>query len=192
LRPVDRIAVVSGSCSPVTAAQIEWAAAHGFALERLDIAGVLDAATREGEVERVVAAAVHSLRAGRSPLIYSAAGPDDAAVRRFGQTAKHAGITRDEAAHLVGTALAAVLPRVLGAVPLQRVAVAGGDSAGAVAQALDIDTLTVAAPLAPGAPLCRVGSRLATREGLEIVLKGGQMGGPDFFGRVRGDACGLS
>ncbi len=42
LRNVERIAVVSGSCSPVTAAQIEWAAAHGFALERLDIARVLD------------------------------------------------------------------------------------------------------------------------------------------------------
>ncbi len=95
-----------------------------------------------------------------------------------------AGLTRDEAARRVGDALAAVLPRLLDAVPLQRVAVAGGDSAGAVAQALAIDTLTVAAPLAPGAPLCRAGSRVAARDGLEIVLKGGQMGAPDFFGRV--------
>jgi 3-oxoisoapionate kinase len=79
-----------------------------------------------------------------------------------------------------------VLPRLLDAVPLQRVAVAGGDSAGAVAQALAIDTLTVAAPLAPGAPLCRAGSRIAARDGLEIVLKGGQMGAHDFFGRVIG------
>ncbi len=186
LREVDRIAVVSGSCSPVTAAQIEWAAAHGFALERLHIARVLDATTQAGEVERVVAAAVNALHAGRSPLIYSAAGPDDAAVRRFDEHAAHAGLTRDEAARRVGYALAGVLPRLLDAVPLQRVAVAGGDSAGAVAQALAIDTLTVAAPLAPGAPLCRAGSRMAARDGLEIVLKGGQMGTPDFFGRVIG------
>jgi 3-oxoisoapionate kinase len=188
LREVERIAVVSGSCSPVTAAQIEWASTHDFALERLDIARVLDAKTQTAEVERVVAAAVTALRAGRSPLIYSAAGPDDDAVRRFDEHAAHAGLTRDEAARRVGDALAAVLPRLLDAVPLQRVAVAGGDSAGAVAQALTIDTLTVAAPLAPGAPLCRAGSRIATRDGLEIVLKGGQMGAPDFFGRVRGDA----
>jgi 3-oxoisoapionate kinase len=186
LRNVERIAVVSGSCSPVTAAQIAWAAAHGFALERLDIARVLDAKTQAVEVERVVAAAVTALRAGRSALIYSAAGPDDAAVRSFDDHAAHAGLTRDEAARRVGDALAAVLPRLLDAVPLQRVAVAGGDSAGAVAQALAIDTLTVAAPLVPGAPLCRAGSRQAARDGLEIVLKGGQMGAPDFFGRVIG------
>ena len=188
LRPVDRIAAVSGSCSPVTAAQIECAATQGFALERLDIAPVLDEATRVPEIERVVAAAVKALRAGRSPLIYSAAGPDDDAVRRFDEHAAHARLTRNEAARCVGDALAGVLPRLLDAVPLQRVVVAGGDSAGAVAQALDIDTLTVAAPLAPGAPLCRAGSRLAARDGLEIVLKGGQLGPSDFFGRVIGRA----
>jgi 3-oxoisoapionate kinase len=186
LREVDRIAVVSGSCSLVTAAQIEWASTHGFALERLDIARVLDAKTHTAEVERVVANAVTALRAGRSPVIYSAAGPDDDAVRRFDEHAAHAGLSRDDAARRVGDALAAVLPRLLDAVPLQRVAVAGGDSAGAVAQALAIDTLTVAAPLAPGAPLCRAGSRVAACDGLEIVLKGGQMGATDFFGRVIG------
>jgi 3-oxoisoapionate kinase len=186
LREVDRIAVVSGSCSPVTAAQIEWASRHGFELERLDITRVLDDTTQVYEVERVVAAAVNALQAGRSPLIYSAAGPDDAAVRRFNEQAAKVGLTRDEGARRVGEALAAVLPRLLDAVPLQRVAVAGGDSAGAVAQALAIDTLTVAAALAPGAPLCRAGSRIAARDGLEIVLKGGQMGTPDFFGRVIG------
>ncbi len=68
LRAVDRIAVVSGSCSPVTAAQIGWAATHGFALERLDISRVLDAKTQGPEVERVVAAAVTALRARPQPL----------------------------------------------------------------------------------------------------------------------------
>jgi 3-oxoisoapionate kinase len=184
LRGVDRIAVISGSCSPVTESQIEWASTHGFALERLDIASVLDAKTQAAEIARVVANAVTALRAGRSPLVYSAAGPDDDAVRRFDEHAATASLTRDEAARRVGNALAAVLPRLLDAVPLQRVAVAGGDSAGVVAQALDIDTLTVAAPLAAGAPLCRAGSRVAARDGLEIVLKGGQMGAADFFGRV--------
>ncbi len=187
LRPVDRIAVVSGSCSPVTAAQIEWASAHGFALERLDIARVLDPKSQDMEVERVVAAAVSALRGGRSPLVYSAVGPGDATVRQFDQLAARARISREDAAHRVGVALAAVLPQVLDTEPLQRVAVAGGDSAGAVSQALLLETLTVAAPLAPGAPLCRAGSCVAARNGLEVVLKGGQMGLPNFFGLVRGD-----
>jgi uncharacterized protein YgbK (DUF1537 family) len=75
--------------------------------------------------------------------------------------------------------------RVLARVPLQRVAVAGGDSSGEVAQALGIDALTVIAGLAPGAPLCRAWSEDPARNGLEIVLKGGQVGRESFFGDVR-------
>lgn len=46
---------------------------------------------------------------------------------------------------------------------------------------LGIDALTAIAPLAPGAPLCRAHATRSDREGLEIVLKGGQVGAPDFF-----------
>jgi uncharacterized protein YgbK (DUF1537 family) len=45
------------------------------------------------------------------------------------------------------------------------------------------------ARLAPGAPLCRAWSREPRRDGLEIVLKGGQMGGTGFFGSVRDGAA---
>jgi uncharacterized protein YgbK (DUF1537 family) len=68
---------------------------------------------------------------------------------------------------------------------VRRAVVAGGDSSGEVASALGIAALTVSAGLAPGAPLCRAWSPLPRRDGLEIVLKGGQMGGPDFFGLAR-------
>ena len=67
---------------------------------------------------------------------------------------------------------------------LRRVAVAGGDSSGEVAAALGVQALTMSARLAPGAPLCRAWSTEAARDGLELVLKGGQMGGPEFFGQV--------
>ena len=40
------------------------------------------------------------------------------------------------------------------------------------------------AGIAPGAPLCRAWSQRPDRDGLEIVLKGGQMGAPGFFGDV--------
>ncbi|MFY9514598.1 MAG: nucleotide-binding domain containing protein, partial [Rubrivivax sp.] len=51
--------------------------------------------------------------------------------------------------------------------------------------ALGVQALTMAARLAPGAPLCRAWSDNAARDGLELVLKGGQMGNADFFGQVR-------
>jgi 3-oxoisoapionate kinase len=37
------------------------------------------------------------------------------------------------------------------------------------------------APLAPGAPLCRIHSNDKRLDGLDIVLKGGQMGPLNFF-----------
>ena len=48
-------------------------------------------------------------------------------------------------------------------------------------EALDIWGLSYRAPLVDGAPLCRAHSAAEQLEGLEIVLKGGQMGPPDFF-----------
>lgn len=181
---VGQIAAVSGSCSPGTAAQIAWAADHGFATLRLDVPRLL--ADASAEVGRVVDAAAASLAAGRSPLVYTAAGPDDPAVRQFDTAASTAGISRSLAAQRTGQGLADVLCQLLDRVPaLRRVAVAGGDSSGAVAAALDVQALTLQATLVPGAPLCRAWSARAGRDGLEIVLKGGQMGGDDFFGRVR-------
>lgn len=179
------IAVVSGSCSPVTASQIAWAGANGFRTERLHLPNALDAQTREAEIERVVALGVAALAQGVSPLIYSAHGPDDDAVTRFDQIAAEAGLSRPDAARRVGTTLAEVMKRLLDRARPTRIVVAGGDSSGEVASALDIQALTVIAGLSPGAPLCRAWSDNAARDGLEIVLKGGQIGGADFFGLAR-------
>jgi uncharacterized protein YgbK (DUF1537 family) len=76
------------------------------------------------------------------------------------------------------------MQRLLDASNVRRVVVAGGDSSGAVASHLGIQALTVAAGLAPGAPLCRAWSSQAARDGLQIVLKGGQMGSESFYGDV--------
>lgn len=178
------LAVVSGSCSPVTAAQIAWAAGHGFAAQRLDIAPLL--AGDEHAIGQVAEAAAQALARGHSPLLYTARGPDDPAVQAFDDSARAAGLTRAEAAARTGQALARVTRALLDRCPaLRRVVVAGGDSSGEVASALGVQALTMAARLAPGAPLCRAASRDARRDGLELVLKGGQMGAEDFFGTAR-------
>ena len=186
-RPVHRIAVVSGSCSPGTAAQIEWAGTHGFALHRLDLPRLFS--DGDAEIARAIETGCSALQRGASPLVYTATGPDDPAVRGFTEQAAAAGLTRADAALRTGQALAQVMCGLLDRVPvLRRVAVAGGDSSGEVAAALGVHALTMSARLAPGAPLCRAWSSEAARDGLELVLKGGQMGGADFFGQVRDGA----
>ena len=179
--PVDVIGAVSGSCSPVTARQIEVAQRAGFRIERLRIEPVLSEATREGEIERASREAIGALRAGQSALVFSAMGPDDPTVLGFDTLARAAGLTRSEAARAIGRALADVMRCMLDEAGLRRIVVAGGDSSGEVASALGIEALSVSAALTPGAPLCRAWSRDPLRDGLEIVLKGGQMGGAEFF-----------
>jgi uncharacterized protein YgbK (DUF1537 family) len=180
--PTASILVVSGSCSPVTAAQIAWARAHGFAAERLQLAAALDPLKAEVEIARVADMAVTALQRGVSPLIFSAEGPDNDPMARFVQIARDAGLSRLDAARSVGQALSVVTRRVLDRVRPGRVVIAGGDSSGEIVNALDIQALTIASSFSPGAPVCRAWSQNPKRDGLEIVLKGGQIGNADFFG----------
>lgn len=176
---------VSGSCSPVTAAQIAWARANGFVTERVSLPQALAPATRETEIERVVLVAIQAVQAGRSAIVFSAEGPDDDSVREFDAIAAAAGQKPLDAAREVGRVLGEVMRRLLDRTQVKRAVVAGGDSSGEVMEALGIEALTIAAGLTPGAPLCRAWSSNPRRDGLEIVLKGGQMGDSQFFGAVR-------
>jgi 3-oxoisoapionate kinase len=64
---------------------------------------------------------------------------------------------------------------------VSRIIVAGGDTSSHAMAALAIWGLSYRASLAPGVPLCRVHSDDPRLDGLDIVLKGGQMGPPNFF-----------
>lgn len=78
-----------------------------------------------------------------------------------------------------------MIARMIVETNVSRGAVAGGDTSGAVTDALAIRALRMHAAITPGAPLC---GGLQTIDGgdiLEIVLKGGQIGAEDYFGSVR-------
>lgn len=188
--PVDVIAVVSGSCSPMTAAQIGWARSNGFLTSRLDIKKCLQVHTRDLEIARVIRVSTQALLEGQSALVFSAEGPEDPAVLAFDAVAEQTGYSRRKAARLVGSCLAHVMQQILDQVDIQRIVVAGGDSSGEVASVLDIQALTVIASMTAGAPLCRAWSDNPKRDGLELILKGGQMGGENFFGLARDGVTG--
>lgn len=183
--PVKCIAVVSGSCSPMSAEQLKWARSNGFQVTRLDIARALSKDYSEEEIVNQVKSSINALTKGISPIVFSAEGPDDVAVLQFDRLAQDAGMTRSEAAHRIGQVLAEIMRRILDGSDVRRFVVAGGDSSGAVGSHLGIRALTLAAGMAPGVPLCRVWSDNLKRDGLEVALKGGQLGGIDFYGRVR-------
>lgn len=182
---VEKIAVVSGSVSPITKAQIEHAEGQGFALHRLNAALAVDEAMLAREVERVTGLALTSLAQGRSPLIYSAAGPDDPAVASFRAAVAQHALPVGEINDRLGAGLGDIINALVREGQLTRVVISGGDTSGQAASRLGIDALTALAPLAPGAPLCRAHSPDPAIDGLQISLKGGQTGAPDFFSAAR-------
>ena len=128
---------------------------------------------------------MRALSAGRDPLVYSAAGPDDPAVAALRQAAANAGCSTDAVNDRIGSGLGRVLDAVIRAGGLTRAVISGGDTSGRAAAMLGIDALTAIAPIAPGSPLCRAHAVDPARDGLQIALKGGQVGGDDFFRAVR-------
>ena len=181
----ERIFVLSGSCSPATGAQIEAAIRGGFDEIALDpISLIEDGAAGSyaaGAVERIVGL----LNAGRSVVAHSSTGPSDPREAMVAEHFARRGLSAEAGRIQGGRALASaagwLLDGVLRRVPLSRFVVAGGDTSTAAVRQLGIDALEMVAPLVPGAPLCRALAPGRDLHGRELVLKGGQMGGPDFF-----------
>lgn len=177
---VDRIAVVSGSCSATTARQIRWAGEHGYALFAVDAARMSSAEEADDEEQRVYAAALAALQSGRSVIACSALGPDSVDVR--------AGSAQGaDPEHRLSRHLGRLLRRLVESAGLRRAVIAGGDTSSHALRELEIQALTVAMPLpqTPGSPLCRAHARTRAVDGLEIALKGGQVGGDDYFEVIR-------
>ncbi|MGH9599410.1 MAG: four-carbon acid sugar kinase family protein, partial [Terracidiphilus sp.] len=157
----DRLLVLSGSCSPATAAQIRRSRQQGFDARRLEGEEPWGAATRK---------ALEALARGESVVLYTALGPEN-----------KPGAYGEE----FGAALGSRLREMLLVSGVRRILIAGGDTATHAVKQLGLDALTFAAPLAPGAPLCRAHAPGSPLDGLELVLKGGQIGPEEFFAQVR-------
>ncbi len=87
---------------------------------------------------------------------------------------------------MLGSAMGRITRELLTRTGLRRVVIAGGDTSSYATQELRLYALEMLAELTPGAPLCRAYSDDPRFDGLEIALKGGQMGKANYFGLVRG------
>jgi uncharacterized protein YgbK (DUF1537 family) len=161
------VLVLAGSLSPVTARQV--AAAKSFDIVWLDAQKLAqrDAAALADHADAIA----RSLSLGRHVL---------ACTRAPNGTSPSTELDAQALAHAGGDLLAKVLAKV----PLKRIGVAGGDTSSHGVQALDAWALSYAADMGAGASLCRVHSDDARLDGMEIMLKGGQMGTEDVFERL--------
>ena len=174
----DRVAVVSGSCSPTTERQIQHARTDGFDGIEVDPVELVSESSEQA-IARAAASGRASLQAGRSVIFYTALGPT---------ADRGAEIDRQEGArHKLGRGLGALLRDLTIEQKLKRVVIAGGDTSSHALGQMGVDALTVRMPLpaSPGSPLCVAYSSIAEIDGLEVALKGGQVGTDRYFSAIR-------
>ncbi len=178
---VENVVAVSGSASPWTASQIRWALENGFHGIHVDSDRLVDPRTQEAQRTFLVDQALQILKGKQSVLIYSALGPDDSKILNTKERIKELGLSTKNIGEILGTQLGIVLKEILTKTGLRRAAVAGGDTCGYVLKQLSIHVLEFVVPLGKAAPLCRASSKEPAFDGMEIALKGGQLGERDFF-----------
>jgi uncharacterized protein YgbK (DUF1537 family) len=117
--------------------------------------------------------------------VFTALGPGDPTVRQMKDRFSHDAQAAEAANDRIGSGLGRILDRLIAETGLKRVVLSGGDTSSHAALQLRIDALTSVAKLAPGGPLCRAHSTDPSRNGMEIAMKGGQVGAADYFVTAR-------
>lgn len=165
-------AVVSGSCSAATNAQVQQFIGSGrpaFAVDPLAIAAGVDVAAR------ALQALTPHLPAG-PVLAYATAEPS--AVR-----AVQAQLGAERAGALVEDTLSRIARGFVQA-GVRQLVVAGGETSGAVVQALGVQRMAIGPQIDPGVPWTAVHPPCCGGEVLHLALKSGNFGANDFFARA--------
>jgi uncharacterized protein YgbK (DUF1537 family) len=167
--------LVAGSCSVATRGQNEWLASQGVPVYRLDARELLDehfdGTTVASEVRARLAAGVHC-------LLTTSGAPEE--VRRVQEWGAGRGLSVPELGQKIAYALADFVAEVLRDGRAGGLVVAGGETSGAVCRRLELGALRVGRNIAPGVPLCFSLGKFR----LPVVLKSGNFGGTDFYGRA--------
>ncbi len=162
-------AIVSGSCSAATNAQVARFIAGGgaaFAVDPLRISAGVDVAAE--------ALAWAAPRLKTAPvLVYATAEP--AVV-----TAIQATLGSEYAGSIVEKTLARIAEGLVG-LGVAQLLIAGGETSGACIQALGISQLRIGPQIDPGVPWCHAQT---SSGGLHVALKSGNFGALNFFSRA--------
>jgi uncharacterized protein YgbK (DUF1537 family) len=158
--------VVSGSCSPVTKKQIDYAVANGFIEVPLE-KEFFEGDSGEGfSIGCDLSKALSALNNQQNVIIH---------------TGNITDIEQSTSAYLLGATLGSIVKEICKRIKLQRIVIAGGDTSSYAARAMEIDAVEMITPVVIGAPLCKAYSKNKMIDGLEVNFKGGQVGGEDYF-----------
>lgn len=162
--------VLSGSCSKATRTQIR-AYCGDHPARRIDVLAL----ARDFDAEvGCVCSWFDGQASAAAPLIYTSDEPQAVA-------AVQESLGREAAGLLAERAMAAIALHVVER-GVRRMVIAGGETAGAVVEALGVDALRIGAQIAPGVPwTVSLGGRP-----IALALKSGNFGAEDFFAAALG------
>jgi uncharacterized protein YgbK (DUF1537 family) len=162
-------AVLAGSCSKATLRQIDYMRRMGVASLALDPLRI----PHEGLAEAALRWALPRL--GEVPImIYASA--DAEQVARVQEK-----LGREHAGHMIEQVMMRIACGLVDA-GVRRLVIAGGETAGAVVQALGVRTLRIGPSIDPGVPWTQSCSEPAVC----LALKSGNFGSVDFFAKAFG------
>ena len=169
-------AVLAGSCSQATQAQVRHWQQAGRPSLAIDVRAlargepVAAAALRWAEAK--LQSPTQKNEAGAAVLIYTTAPADELQAVQAELGALRAGALVEHGLAQIACGLVAQ--------GVRRLVVAGGETSGAVVQALGVSQLRIGPAICPGVPWTQVEGRPAD-DALHLALKSGNFGGPDFF-----------
>ena len=163
-----RALLLAGSCSKATLGQIAWYQAQGKPSFKLDPAALLEGTQTPEDAWDFIAAHQGEEDA---VLVYSSDSPER--VREYQKLG-----AGKVAALLEG--ITARLARKAGEAGYTRIISAGGETSGAVTKGLGFQSYLIGPSVAPGVPVMVP----AEAPEIRLVLKSGNFGGEDFFGRA--------
>lgn len=185
VEPAERMLVVSGSASPQTASQIEWALHHGWHGIRLDTRRLVERGDNQAALADARAAMLRALERGPGVVVYTTLGPADPVMAETRAAAARSGIGPHQFVEVVGQALGTLVESAIEQRGIHRVIVAGGDTSGRTVRTLDAYGLEIVGMMVVAGTLCRLLSHNLRVNGVEVMLKGGQVGNDDLFEVVR-------
>lgn len=181
--------VLSGSVSPVTASQIEWAVNNGFKEIPIQIEALVGDETSKDLIEAYQKQIVQYLKEGQSVIVHTSKGPEDpriAATKRFFKSQGYdSNRMRSQTAIQFGRILGQSAKKALNQIAIKRIVIAGGDTSSYVARELGIVAVQMIAPIYTGAPLCIAHAPNSPIDKMEVNLKGGQVGDASYFGALQ-------
>ena len=170
--------IVAGSCSEATRRQNGWLSGRGASVSHIHPQELLGEDFDRGVL---VTRLRDELARGRHCLLTTSGDAED--VREAQVWAAGGGLNASELGEAVSISLAELTREVLEDQPVGGLIVAGGETSGALCRRLKLGALRVGRNIEPGVPLCFSLGEFR----LPVVLKSGNFGGDDFYGKALGE-----